>query len=192
MLAGLRHAFSMPAEWAANWVFRITESQGRREWASAVERFAIAFVIAPIHLISLAAAVPLFGWPMAVRITIFQLVVALSAFDVLFNGWQQLPFTCTYFPGKRSLMAIAGFWLEALGLALPILTIVIATASRMTGIWAIFLAFFLAVWIWLRRRRRDGWGEAHLLYEDLGDALLDLGIKDMSWGRPDAPLFPSR
>jgi len=186
MLAGIRHAFSMPAEWASNWIFRITESQGRREWMSAVERFAIAFVIAPIHLISLPAAVALLGWPTAARTTIFQLVVALAAFDVLFNSWQQLPFTCTYVPGKTSLLVAAGFWLESLGVLLPLLSVMIAAASRITGIFVVYLAIFLALWIWLRRRRREGWGEARLLYEDLGEALLDLGIKDMAYRGPDA------
>jgi hypothetical protein len=190
MLAGLRHAFSMPAEWASNWVFRITESQGRRQWMSAVERFAIAFVIVPIHLLSLPVAVALLGWPMAVRMTIFQVVVALSTFDVLFNSWQQLPFACTYVPGKRSLLVVAGFWFEALGVLLPILSVMIAAASRMNGIFIVYLTAFLALWIWLRRRRREGWGEANLLYEDFGDALLDLGIKDMTYRGPDAAPEP--
>lgn len=186
MLAGIRHAFSMPAEWASNWVFRITESEGRREWMSAVERFTVAFVIAPIHLVSLPVAVALLGWPIAVRMTVFQLVVALAAFDVLFNSWQQLPFTCTYVPGKRSLVVVAGFWVESLGLLLPMLSVMIAAASRMTGIFVVYLAAFVAIRIWLRRRRLEGWGEANLMYEDFGEALLDLGIKDMMYRGPDA------
>ncbi len=53
MLAGVRHAFLMPADLPANWIFRLLENQGRREWMSAVERFVVACVIVPIHLLGL-------------------------------------------------------------------------------------------------------------------------------------------
>src|SRR5262249_6564536 len=41
LLAGVRHAFLMPAELPANWIFRLMEAQGRRQWMSAVERFVV-------------------------------------------------------------------------------------------------------------------------------------------------------
>ena len=48
----------------------------------------------------------------------------------------------------------------------------------------VFLLYFTdvrrAVWIWARRRRRDGWGEAKLIYEDPREAVTDLGIKDLA------------
>jgi hypothetical protein len=53
-LAAIRHAFVMPAEWKANWLFRLMESHGRNDWMNAVERFILLCVIAPIHLASLA------------------------------------------------------------------------------------------------------------------------------------------
>ena len=57
MLAGVRHAFRMPVDLRANWLFRTTENQGRREWMSAVERFVMGYVIAPIHLVTLPFAI---------------------------------------------------------------------------------------------------------------------------------------
>src|SRR5439155_13285788 len=101
MLAGVRHAFRMPVDLRANWLFRTTENQGRREWMSAVERFVMGYVIAPIHLVTLPFAIVVLGWPVALRMTLLQALVSLSAFEFLFYSWQQFPLTCSYSPAKR-------------------------------------------------------------------------------------------
>ena len=54
ILPGFRHVLSIPVELRANWIFQITESQGRAEWMSAVERFVMAYAIAPIYLIAVS------------------------------------------------------------------------------------------------------------------------------------------
>ncbi len=41
LLMGVRHLFSIPVELKANWAFRITEGEGRREWLRAVDRFVL-------------------------------------------------------------------------------------------------------------------------------------------------------
>ena len=62
-VAGLRHAFLMPAELRANWLFQITETQGRQQWMSAVERFLIGGLIVPIHAVAFLLATIAFGFP---------------------------------------------------------------------------------------------------------------------------------
>ena len=32
LLVGLRHLFSIPIELRANWIFQLTEREGRRQW----------------------------------------------------------------------------------------------------------------------------------------------------------------
>lgn len=193
MLAGIRHVFSLPAELAANWMFQITESHGRREWMSAVERFVMVSILIPIYLISSPLAAWVLDWPTALRMTALQLLVSLTAFDLLFYEWQQLPFTCSCVPGKRPLMMIVGTWIAVLGVVTPILTIVIATVARMPELFLIYGAFFLGDWIWARRRRREGWGESQLLYQDPFGGVTSLGIKDMTWRPASAePLQPLR
>jgi hypothetical protein len=49
----------------------------------------------------------------------------------------------------------------------------------LTEIWAPFAIFIAGIAIWLRVRRRDGWGEGKLQYEDLSDGIPDLGIRGM-------------
>ena len=39
---------------------------------------------------------------------------------------------------------------------------------------------FGGLWIWLRRRRREGWGEAKLIYEEVPAVVTDLGIREVT------------
>jgi hypothetical protein len=106
VLSGFRHVLSIPSELRANWIFQITESQGRAEWMSAVERFVMAYAIAPIYLILFPVTIYVMGFSVALRMTSMQLLVSLSIFEALFHSWQKLPFTCSYEPES-------GLWSES-------------------------------------------------------------------------------
>jgi putative ABC transport system permease protein len=181
LMAGIRHVFSMPAELGANWIFRAAESQGRAAWMAAVERFVYAFIILPVFLISAPCALLVLSWATVLRMTAMQWLVAAAAFEFLFYSWQQLPFTCSYVPGKRPLVSQLATWIGVLCALLPIVAITIAAASRFNALFAIYCANFAAYWLWARRRRREGWGEARLIYEDAADAMPDLGIRNIRW-----------
>ena len=190
-LAGVRHAFQIPVEWRANWMFRINESAGRRLWMSAVERFVTCFVVVPIAAAALPVCARLLGWPWALRVFAFQLLIGLMVFEFLFGSWQQLPFTCTYVPGRKPLAGLIASWIAVLGLVVPLLARLV---GGLTGMWEVFAVYFplaIAGYVWLRKRRRFGWGQAPLLYEDRGDAVADLGIREMSYRGDDAPPPPA-
>ena len=181
ILSGFRHVLSIPAELGANWIFQITESQGRAEWMSAVERFVMAYAIAPIYLILVPVAACVLGWPVALRLTILQLLISLSIFELLFHSWQKLPFTCSYIPGTRPLVGIVAGYIAVLCAIMPILSVMIAASSAFAPLFPVYLLNFGGIWIWLRRRRREGWGEAKLIYEDVPAVITDLGIKDLTY-----------
>jgi predicted permease len=180
VLAAVRHAFLMPAEHKANWLFRLTESQGRLDWMGAIERFVLVRIIAPLHLTSLLLAIPVIGAPLALRMTALQLLVSLAIFEFLFYSWQQLPFTCSYLPGKTSLILQLGAWMVVMTMLVPMLARLVATLAQMPAVFLVFCPIFVAVWLWARFRRRDGWGETPLLYEDTGAVVADLGIRELS------------
>lgn len=188
VLSGFRHVLSIPAELRANWVFQITESQGRTEWMSAVERFVMAYAIAPIYLVLFPVAGLVLGWPMATRMTILQLLVSLSMFEALFYSWQKLPFTCSHIPGERPLIGVVAKYLAMLCAVVPILSYMIAVASMAVFLFPIYFGIFGALWIWLRKQRREGWGEAKLIYDDLSGVVTDLGIKELTYAGTEAQL----
>ena len=181
LLSGFRHVLRIPAELPANWVFQLTESLGRREWMSAVERFILGYAIVPVYLLVFPLAVYSEGWWMALRMTSLQVLVSLTIFELLFYSWQQLPFACSYTPGKRPLILILGAYFGVLAAAVPAVSLSIRAGSEFLELYAVYLAFFGGIWIWARLRRRDGWGEAKLLYEDLPEGVTDLGIHELSW-----------
>ena len=191
LLNGFRHVLSIPAEWRANWIFQITESQGRAEWMSAVERFVMAYAVAPIYLILFPIAAHVLGWPMALRMTVLQLLVSLSIFEALFYSWQKLPFTCSYVPAERPLVGVVAKYVALLGAGVPVLAVVIVVAIQVSFLFPVFLAIFGGLWIFLRIRRREGWGEAKLMYEDAPAVVTDLGIKDVTYAGTAAQLRPT-
>ena len=192
MLNGFRHVLSIPAELRANWIFQITESQGRAEWMSAVERFVVAYAIAPIYLILFPVSVYVLGWSFALRMTILQLLISLSLFELLFYSWQKLPFTCSYVPGQRSLVSIVAGYFALLCAVVPIVSVMIAVGSQVSFLFPFYLLNFSGLWLWLRKRRREGWGEAKLIYEDLPAVATDLGIKEMTYAGTGAQLRRTR
>lgn len=190
ILPSFRHAFSIPVELRANWVFQLNESHGRREWMSAVERFIVIFGIVPIYAVAVPVGVAVLGWQLAFRTAALQVLVSLSMCEVLFYSWQQLPFTCSYRPGKRPLPALVASYLVVLGVIIPVVARIVAVVSQMIETFVVYFAIFASVWIWWRSLRREGWGEANLIYEDLEEVAPNLGIKDVSYGRPRPGFSP--
>jgi putative ABC transport system permease protein len=181
VINGFRHVLSIPTELRANWIFQITESQGRAEWMTAVERFIIAYAIAPIYLALFPIAAFVLGPAMAIRLTILQLLASLGLFEALFYGWQKVPFTCSHIPGERPLVGVVARYLAILCAVVPIVSVMIAVAAQALFLFPIYLAILGGFWIWMRRLRREGWGEAKLLYEDNPSVVTDLGIKEITY-----------
>ena len=71
-----------------------------------------------------------------------------------------------------------GTYLAAVFFLAPALSIIIAALSQLTATFLFGLTLFLAAWLGARRQRRQGWGESKLIWEDLPEALADLGLKD--------------
>jgi hypothetical protein len=101
LLIGVRHLFSIALELKANWLFRIAEGEGRRQWLRAVDRFGLLFGAAAMLVIPFPLEAWLLGWRALSESVLFA-AFGLLCYEALFSSWEKLPFTCSYLPGSRS------------------------------------------------------------------------------------------
>jgi hypothetical protein len=176
ILSGFRHLMAVPCELRANWMFRITESLGRKQWMQAVERFVILYAVVPVYVVLTPFSIYVLGLGMTLRMLVLQILVSLFIFELRFHSWQQLPFACSYRPGQRPLVAILAGYFAVVCVVIPMVSVMIAAAAEIPILFPVYLIWFTVDYVWARKLRRDGWGESNLLYEDVPDAF-DLGLR---------------
>ena len=174
LLVGFRDLFSIPTEVRANWIFRITEQEGRREWLGAVDRFVLLIGGGGLLLVPLPLEFKL-------RLARISEVILLGAFGLLcfervFYGWEKLPFTCSHLPGKFPM------WIRALQLFTLFAFLAPVNALPLSCLynWALFLfvlTILLVSWVMLHSNRMRARDEVRLKYEELPDpAILSLSL----------------
>jgi hypothetical protein len=164
LLIGLRHLFSIPAELRANWIFRLTEREGRGQWLRAIDHFAL-FSVAPVMLLlPLPLEAAMLGWRAAGEVIVFA-VGGLLVYERLFFEAEKLPFTCSYLPGKRPAWALVLTFIGVVSL-LPVANLMLVSLleSRLSA--ALFVVLLIATWTWNHRMRELSWAELPLMYED--------------------------
>jgi hypothetical protein len=110
VLSGMRVIFPIPAELRANWIFRLTEDEHRKECLSGVRKAMLVFAIAPLFLLLFPVAVVLWGWWMAVAQLLFGLTLSLGLVELLLLRFLKIPFTCSFLPGKANITVLGVFY----------------------------------------------------------------------------------
>ena len=165
LLIGARHLFSRPTELKANWIFEITEGEGRLAWLTAVDRFVLLWG-AVLMLIPFPLEAWLLGWRSLAEVAL-SLVLGLLSYEWVFLSWEKLPFTCSHLPGKTPIgMVLAFFGLIAAVSLLHRLLLSILSNRLVT---VIAMAVLLALWTSIHRVRRHSWTDLHLKYEEVPD-----------------------
>ena len=108
LIIGTHHLFSLPAELEANWIFQITEGEGRGLWLRAVDRF-VLFWGAMMLVTSFPIEVRLLGWR-GVAEAAFLAMLGLLAYEWVFSSRQKLPFTCSRPPCKAPIWMVLAFF----------------------------------------------------------------------------------
>ena len=103
ILCGMRHVFAVPAELRANWLFRVSDRGEARRCLAGVKKAMMVFGVLPLFALLLPLHVILWGWRMALLHILFGAIVSWLLVDVLLAGFDKLPFTCSYLPGKANL-----------------------------------------------------------------------------------------
>lgn len=116
-VTGIRGVFSIPISLGANWVFRMTELLEVPEYVTAVRLTLLLMSVTPVWLLFAIALLSM--WPLRLAT---EHLLALSMFggclvELSLRGFQKLPFTCSYLPGKANVHIM--FWTAVL-LAIPV------------------------------------------------------------------------
>lgn len=167
LLLGVRHLFSIPIELKANWVFQITEGEGRSQWLRAMDRLVLFTGAVGMLMIPFPLEVKMLG-RQAVNEAILFAAFGLVCYELVFYSWEKLPFTCSQLPGKTPAWIIA---LQLLGLLalLPALSgLFFACLYNWIGFVVLTIALLVA-WVRLRAARREGWEDLRLRYEEIPD-----------------------
>jgi CubicO group peptidase (beta-lactamase class C family) len=116
-VVGARIVFSIPLDLKANWIFRLMHPAGVAECLAASRRALYGMAVLPVW--SVMAVLFFWAWPWrqaAGHLLVLLLLAAIVA-ELMLYGFEKIPFTCSYLPGKSYFhMAVIAF----LGLVLLI------------------------------------------------------------------------
>jgi hypothetical protein len=110
-ITGLRAAFNLPAELRANWIFQVCESEERVPHIRAARKWIVAMGLAPAMLLLAPIEIWFRGWLLAAVHLGVALLLALILLDLLLIWFRKIPFSCAYFPGKKSMAGMAALYL---------------------------------------------------------------------------------
>jgi len=109
-IVGIRVCFTLPSELRANWIFRLTETADLRQYTVAIRKSLWILGPIPQALASAAVFFTLWPWRPALAHLVVYLLVATLLIERSLAGFQKIPFTCSYLPGKANLNVMLGVY----------------------------------------------------------------------------------
>jgi hypothetical protein len=103
LVSGFRTVFQFPAELGANWIFRMTEARWTEVSRSATRKLAITVSVAALLPFVLPLEFAVWDWPVVMEHVVVQVLATALLVEAMFWSFDKVPFTCSYFPGRRSL-----------------------------------------------------------------------------------------
>lgn len=176
---GTRVVFAMPLALKANWIFRLTQIRPVAGYLAAIRRPLFVLAVFPVWLASAAFFLSMWPWRRALEhLAILGLWGILIAYLSL-HGFQKIPFTCSYLPGKSQVhMAVlaAVALLLLIGRGVPFERRAFdqpAAYAASTGLLAVLAG--VARWRTMAAARSD---EAIVQFEDaMPPVILELGLR---------------
>ncbi len=168
MVATARIVFSLPVSLRANWIFRMTEGMETPRYVTAVRRTLFLIIVAPVWT-GLAGGLFLL-WPplIAARHLLVLGLFGSCLVEVALLGFQKVPFTCSFLPGKANVHI--AFWVSVL-LLIPLSNIAAQFEGHLldTASGSVLLPLVLSVILLAVRRRntRLAVATARLQFEEL-------------------------
>jgi hypothetical protein len=104
ILVGMRVIFILPAELAANWIFRVTATGPGEAYLGGVRKAMLLLGVAPLAVGFLPVTVLWWGWLVAAKHLWFFTAVSWMLAEVLMLRFPKIPFTCPYMPGRANII----------------------------------------------------------------------------------------
>ena len=111
VVSGLRATFNIPYELGGNWIFRVTETQHAAEYVTATHRFIAFYGVLPLMLLTSALEFSYWPWRQAAFHVAYESIIAVILLQVVLFNFRKVPFTCSYYPGKKNMAILAGVYL---------------------------------------------------------------------------------
>ena len=196
LLSGLRYIFTLPSELPANWLFRVTESAGRRRALDGARTAMLWFGIVP--LFAMLAPFYFVLWTPAVALAhlVFSVTISILLAEVLLLDFWKIPFTCSYPSGKANVTILWIFyWLAFTTYAYSMAELEAWMVHRPARL-MVFYAVAAIVWTGFQwyRKRWDHVGFT-LVFDDVADPVVrTLGLSEFAWlkRRKPEPLVRGR
>jgi hypothetical protein len=175
VVSGLRATFNMPYQLPANWMFQVTDSGDAREHVAATRKWVAFWGLLPLALFAAALEFGYWPWKDAVLHLAFESVVSLILLQVLFFSFRKVPFTCSYYPGKKNLAILMGVYLY--GFTTYSSTMVALESWLVVDVRRLFAFVVLALGLILILSSAGSRRRARLIWEEQSDAQLQsLGL----------------
>jgi hypothetical protein len=167
VLSGMRVIFAIPTELKANWVFQLSEADGRKECLSGVRKAMFVFGVLPLFAALAAVYALLWGWPVALFHTFFDIALSLLLIELLLVKFHRIPFTCSYLPGKSNITALwVVYWWGFATYAYSMASLeawIFERPLRITGFYLLGCALVAATYFYRNQHLAEGFT---LIFED--------------------------
>jgi len=100
LVVGIRIAATIPAELDAAWVFRFLATPARNSYLAGTRSAIFFLTVLPLLVLLLPIHVMVWGWYAALVHLAFGVVAALVLLEVVFTGYEKVPFVSAFVPGR--------------------------------------------------------------------------------------------
>ena len=162
---GFCYIFQLPMEWKANWIFRMAESSHRHELLNSAENVLIFCGLLPVLLATFPFETFALGWRLALGNTWVLTALLLLLIEFKLSGWNKVPFTCSYIPGRQNIWALVGKYLFLFGILIPLVTLI---DVHLLSPFRLFLSALVisAIYWHMRNNRQERWGVYPLFFDE--------------------------
>ncbi|MEW6455347.1 MAG: hypothetical protein AB1410_01355 [Acidobacteriota bacterium] len=103
IIIGLRVTITIPLSLEANWIFKLTEIQNKRDYLSGMRKGGFFYIILPLYFLLFILYFFLWGWKYALLHCIYGLTISALFMEAILVNFRKIPFACSYLPGKANL-----------------------------------------------------------------------------------------